>query len=122
VFLNEERNELGEQAFQAALDYVKKNENLGIEIGEVITAVGNITDAHTFLQSGKCNSTSNNYVTCQVPTHVPCLTTFNKLPTFPPYYKTAYCNPQINQRFLTLQNYPIVLSNGYAVCFLCYRK
>jgi hypothetical protein len=56
VFLNEERNELGDQGFQVALEYVKKNKNLGIEIGEVITAVGNTTDAQTFLESGKCNS------------------------------------------------------------------
>jgi hypothetical protein len=53
VFINEERNELGDRAFQVALDYVKKNTNLGIEIGEVITAVGNTSDAKAFLQSGK---------------------------------------------------------------------
>jgi len=64
VFLNEEKNELGDQAFQVALDYIKKNKELGIEIGEVITAVGNTTDAKAFLQSGKCNSISTKYVTC----------------------------------------------------------
>ena len=64
MFLNEERNELGDQAFQVALDYVKKNTNLGIEIGEVITAVGNTTDAKSFLQSGKCSSISTKYVAC----------------------------------------------------------
>ena len=64
VFLNEERNEIGDRAFQVALDYVKKNTNLGIEIGEVITVVGNTTDAQSFLQSGKCNSISTKYVTC----------------------------------------------------------
>jgi hypothetical protein len=64
VFLNEERNELGEQAFHAALEYVKQNENLGIEIGKVITAVGNSTDAQSFLQSGKYNSISTQYVAC----------------------------------------------------------
>ena len=53
VFLNEEQNELGDQAFQVALDYVKQNEDLGIEIGEVLTAMGNTTDAQSFLQSGK---------------------------------------------------------------------
>ena len=67
MFLNEERNEIGDQAFQVALEYVKKNTNLGIEIGEVITAVGNTTDAQAFLESGKCNSISNEYVACQVP-------------------------------------------------------
>ena len=56
MFLNEERNEIGDQAFHVALDYVKKNPNLGIEIGEVLTAVGNTTDAKSFLQSGKCES------------------------------------------------------------------
>jgi thioredoxin-like negative regulator of GroEL len=64
VFLNEERNELGEQAFQAALEYVKKNEDLGIEIGEILTAVGNSTDAQSFLQSGKYNSISTQHVAC----------------------------------------------------------
>ena len=58
VFLNEERNELGDQVFQVVLDYVKKNKELGIEIGEVITAVGNTTDVKSFLESGKCNSIS----------------------------------------------------------------
>ena len=58
MFLNEERNEIGDQAFKVALDYVKKNPNLGIEIGEVLTAVGNTTDAQSFLQSGKCESIS----------------------------------------------------------------
>jgi hypothetical protein len=64
VFLNEERNEIGNRAFQVALDYVKKNTNLGIEIGEVITAVGNTSDAQSFLQTGKCNSKLTKYATC----------------------------------------------------------
>jgi hypothetical protein len=64
VFLNEERNELGAQAFQVALDYVKKNEELGIKIGEVLTVVGNTTDAQSFLQSGKSNRISTKYFTC----------------------------------------------------------
>jgi hypothetical protein len=53
VFLNEERNVIGDEAFKVVLDYVKKNPNLGVEIGEIITAVGNITDAQAFLTSGK---------------------------------------------------------------------
>jgi uncharacterized membrane protein YvbJ len=53
VFLNEERNVIGDEAFKVALDYVKKNPSLGVEIGEIITAVGNTTDAQTFLTSGK---------------------------------------------------------------------
>jgi hypothetical protein len=64
VFLNEERNVIGDQAFQVALDYVKKNPNLGVEIGEVITAVGNTTDAQSFLQSGKYKATSTQYIAC----------------------------------------------------------
>ena len=64
MYLNEEKNELGDQAFQVVLDYVKKNKDLGIEIGEVITAVGNTTDAQAFLQSGECNSISTKYVAC----------------------------------------------------------
>jgi hypothetical protein len=53
VFLNEERNVIGDEAFKVALDYVKKNPSVGVEIGEIITAVGNTTDAQTFLTSGK---------------------------------------------------------------------
>ena len=53
---------IGDQAFQVALDYVKKNPNLGVEIGEVITAVGNTTDAQSFLQSGKYKATSTQYI------------------------------------------------------------
>jgi hypothetical protein len=64
VFLNEERNVLGRQAFQVALDYVKKNPSLDIQIGEVITAVGNTTDAQAFLQSGKYKSISTSYIAC----------------------------------------------------------
>jgi hypothetical protein len=53
VFLNEERNKIGDEAFKVALEYVKKNSNLGVEIGEIMTAVGNTTDAQTFLKSSK---------------------------------------------------------------------
>jgi hypothetical protein len=53
VFLNEKRNKIGDEAFNVMLDYVKKNPSLGVEIGEVITAVGNTTDAQTFLKSSK---------------------------------------------------------------------
>jgi hypothetical protein len=53
VFLNEERNVIGDEAFKVVLDYVKKNPNLGVEIGEIITAEGNTTDAQAFLTSGK---------------------------------------------------------------------
>ncbi|XP_021939210.1 ionotropic receptor 25a isoform X4 [Zootermopsis nevadensis] len=51
LFLNEEGNKIGDEAFNVALDYVKKNPSLGVEIGEVIKAVGNTTDAQTFLKS-----------------------------------------------------------------------
>lgn len=44
---------IGDEAFKVVLDYVKKNPSLGVEIGEIITAVGNTTDAQTFLTSGK---------------------------------------------------------------------
>jgi hypothetical protein len=53
VFLNEERNKIGDEAFNVTLDYVKKNPSLGVEVGEVIKAVGNTTDAQTFLKSSK---------------------------------------------------------------------
>jgi hypothetical protein len=44
---------IGDEAFNVALDYVKKNPKLEVEIGEIITAVGNTTDAQAFLTSGK---------------------------------------------------------------------
>jgi hypothetical protein len=44
---------IGDEAFKVALDYVKKNPSLGVEIGEIITALGNTTDAKGFLTSGK---------------------------------------------------------------------
>jgi hypothetical protein len=44
---------IGDEAFKVALDYVKKNPSLEVEIGEIITAVGNTTDAQAFLTSGK---------------------------------------------------------------------
>lgn len=53
MFLNEERNIIGDEAFKVVLDYVKKNPSLGVEIGEIITAVGNTSDAQAFLTSGK---------------------------------------------------------------------
>jgi hypothetical protein len=44
---------IGDEAFKVVLEYVKKNPSLGVEIGEIITAVGNTTDAQAFLTSGK---------------------------------------------------------------------
>jgi hypothetical protein len=53
VFLNEERNKIGDEAFNVMLEYVKKNPSLGVDIGKVMTAVGNTTDAQAFLKTSK---------------------------------------------------------------------
>ncbi|XP_069687672.1 ionotropic receptor 25a isoform X2 [Periplaneta americana] len=51
LFLNEERNEMGREAFNVALEFTKKKLGPDIEIGKVIRAEGNSTDARTFLES-----------------------------------------------------------------------
>ena len=65
MFLNEERNQIGDLAFKAALDYIAQTPSLSVKIGSVLNATGNSTDARTFLDSSEYLYTKLNYTRAQ---------------------------------------------------------
>lgn len=52
VFVNEVDNDLASKAVAVALNYIKKNTNLGISV-EVISVEGNRTESKRFLEDSK---------------------------------------------------------------------